>query len=48
MEGISGDSCVKGDSCEGRKGSDTQAEGGQVDRWIVRVDMAGLIAETVM
>lgn len=42
MEGISGD------SCEGRKGSDTQAEGGQVDRWTIGVDMAGLIAETVM
>lgn len=37
-----------GDSCEGRKGSDTQAEGGWVDRWTIGVDMAGLIAETVM
>ena len=41
MEGTSGD------SCEGRKGSDTQAEGGRVDRWKVGVDMAGLIQEHI-
>lgn len=37
-----------GDSCEGRKGSDTQAEGGWVDRCIVGVDMVALVAKTVM